>query len=103
MSIENESHIPTKTMNVFSTDRLNVSLLFLLHTMNTFDVDLMDYLWAYTWNYFVQESSASYVISDHIVGDHIKQAIICNKYLHMLHTNIISAVLKESHQYVISH
>ncbi len=51
-----------KTMNVSSTNRLNLSLLlFLLHTIH-----LMLIWWIFYRiheNYFVKESSASYVIS----------------------------------------
>ncbi len=50
-------------MNVFTTDRLNTSLLLFLLQNYTFDVDLMEFLEVYTSNHFEEESVASYVIS----------------------------------------
>ncbi len=38
-------------------------VIFITYYIDTSDIDLMNFFEVYTWNYFVQESSASYVIS----------------------------------------
>ncbi len=61
-----------QTMNVFSTDRLNMSvLLFLLHT-----IYLMDFCW-FTLGTILYRKVVPVVLSP--FRDHIKQAIVCNK------------------------
>ncbi len=63
MSLEDESDIHAKNNECVLNRQIENEFVVIFITYYPFDVDLMDFLWAYAWNYFVQESSASYVIS----------------------------------------
>ncbi len=74
-SLEDESYILIqKTMNVFSTDRFNMSLLlFLLHTIYKFDDDLM-YFCRFTLQTILHKKMPDMwsLFRDHTAGDHIQ-------------------------------
>ncbi len=72
MSLENMSDIHTKNNEYFLHRWIEHKCEVVFITYSTFDVDVMDVLSVYTWNYFVQENSASYVIYSEITGDHIE-------------------------------
>ncbi len=63
MSPEDESDIPTKNNELVRHKQIEHEFVVVFITYYTFDVDLINYLFVYTWNYFVYESRASYVIS----------------------------------------
>ncbi len=73
-----ESYIPTKTMIVFPTNRLNEFVVFI--TYYTFDVDLMDFCSFRLRTIFYKKVVLAMwpPLRDQIVGYHIKQVIACN-------------------------
>ncbi len=58
------SDIPTNNTGCVLHKHIEHKFVVVCITYYTFDVDLMDSLQGCTWNYFVQESSVSYVISE---------------------------------------